>query len=142
MSSRHTQHFRRLRASRRLAPMFPIPLQSHQAKGQGFLELSKVTCWLYAVAAARQSSRSRDHHHGRTIWTEPVRYWRKACRLACLNHTVLLQIIMGISPTLYSIIVIADDPQGKKRPRANNTSPHGRRMSSLSICYKCLTLDN
>jgi hypothetical protein len=46
-----------------------------------------------------------------TIWIEPVRYWRKACRLACLNHTVLLQIIMAISHTLHSIIVLADDPR-------------------------------
>jgi hypothetical protein len=65
---------------------------------------------------------SQHHHHDRIIWTEPVRYWRKACRLACLNHTVLLQIIMAISPTLHSIIVIADDPRGKRRPKANSTS--------------------
>jgi hypothetical protein len=29
-----------------------------------------------------------EHRDGRIIWTEPVKYWRKACVLACLNHTV------------------------------------------------------
>jgi len=29
------------------------------------------------------------------------RYWRKACRLECLNHTILLQIIMAIFATLH-----------------------------------------
>ena len=46
---------------------------------------------------------------------------------------------MAISHTLHSIIVLADDTRWRRRPRANNTSPRGRRMSSLSICYKCLS---
>jgi hypothetical protein len=39
-----------------------------------------------------------------TIWTEPVRCWRKGCLLACLNHIVPLQIIV-MSLALPSIIV-------------------------------------
>jgi hypothetical protein len=84
---------------------------------------------------------ARHHHHGRTIWTEPVRYWRKACLLACLDHTVLL-LIMATSLILHSIIVLADDPRWKTRPEANSTSNYMKKMLSLSICYKCLTLDN
>jgi len=28
------------------------------------------------------------HHYNKLTWTEPVRYWRKAFLLACLNHIV------------------------------------------------------
>jgi len=63
----------------------------------------------------------RHHCDGRIIWTEPVKYWRKACLLACLNHIVPLQ-IMAMSLALPSIIVLADDAREKKRPKANSTS--------------------
>ncbi|KAF4627599.1 hypothetical protein G7Y89_g10556 [Cudoniella acicularis] len=88
-----------------------------------FLEPSIGTCPLArrCQTAASQSSRSRHHHHGRLTWTEPVKYWRKACLLACLDHTVLLQ-IMAKSHTLHSIIVLADDPRWKRRPKANSSS--------------------
>jgi hypothetical protein len=43
-------------------------------------------------------------------------------RLVCLHHTVLLQIAMAMSPNRHSIIVLAEDSQGKKRPKANSTS--------------------
>ena len=76
-----------------------------------------------------------------TIWIEPVRYWRKAYRLACLNHTVLLQIIMAISPTLHSITVLADDPRGKRKPKSNSTLDRTKKRLSLSIYFKCPTLD-
>ena len=103
-----------------------------------FLEPSIDTCPLVrrCQTAASQSSRSQHHHHGRLIWTEPARYWRKACRLACLNHTVLLQIIMAMSPTLHSIIVLADDPRGR-RPKASSTLNHIKKRLSLSIFLKC-----
>ena len=83
------------------------------------------------------------HHHrdGGIIWTEPVKYWRKACLLACLDHTVLLQ-IMATSLILHLIIVLADDPRWKRRREANSTSNHIKKMLLLSICYKCPTLDN
>jgi hypothetical protein len=108
-----------------------------------------VACFsniLYArCVAARWCLQERPfatphHNHDRTTWTEPVRYWRKACRLACLNHTVLLQIIMAISPTLHSIIVLADDPRGKRRPKGNSTSDRTKKRLSLSICFKWQTL--
>jgi len=107
-----------------------------------FLEPSIDTCPLARRChpAASQSSRSRHHHHGRLTWTEPVRYWRKAYRLACLNHTVLLQIIMAMSPTLHSTIVLADDPRGKRRPKANSTSDRIKKRLSLSIYFKYPTL--
>jgi len=51
-----------------------------------FLESSIGTCpqARSCQTAASHSSRSRHHHHGRLTWTEPVKYWRKACLLACL----------------------------------------------------------
>jgi hypothetical protein len=31
-----------------------------------------------------------EHCDGRILFTELIKYWRKACVLACLNHTVPL----------------------------------------------------
>ena len=73
------------------------------------------------------------------IWTGPPRYWRKAYLLACLDHTVLVQ-IMATSLMLHSIIVLADDPRWTTRREANSTSNYMKKMLSLSICYKCPTL--
>jgi hypothetical protein len=92
------------------------------------------------LIAARHSSPLRHHHYGRTIWTEPVRYWRKACLLAYLDYTVLLQII-AISLILHSIIVLADDPRWKRRPEANSTSNRTKKKLSLSIYFKYPSLD-
>ena len=63
-------------------------------------------------------SRLLRHYHcnSRIIWTEPVKYWPKVCLLACLDHTMLLQII-ALSHTLYSIIVLVDDPQWRRLQR-------------------------
>lgn len=60
----------------------------------------------------RHSSPSEAYHlhDGETIWTEPVASSHEACLLACLHHTVLLQII-ATSPVQRSIIVLADDPR-------------------------------
>jgi hypothetical protein len=97
---------------------------SHSAK---ILRISHVCVWRMSIflehsihrCAARwclgPGERSLVSFHtiiATPIWTEPVRYWRRACRLACLHHTVLLQIIMAMSPTLHSIIVLADDRRG------------------------------
>jgi len=114
----------------------------HNVINSMFLEPSIGTCPLVRCCqtTACHSSPSQHHHHDRTIWTEPVRYWRKACRIACLNHTVLLQIILAISPTLHSIIVLADDPRGKRRPKGNSTLDYTKKRLSLSIYFKCLTL--
>lgn len=73
-----------------------------------FLELSPDTCppVRRCQTSVSQSSRSRHHYHGKLTWTGPVKYWRKVCFLACLTHTVLLQ-IMAISLTLHSTIVLA-----------------------------------
>ncbi|TVY38221.1 hypothetical protein LSUB1_G004230, partial [Lachnellula subtilissima] len=93
------------------------------------------------VASPLHSCLLPHHHHdGELSWTEPVGYWRKAYRLACLNHTELLQIIMAISPTLHFIIAIADNPQGKRRPKGNNTLNRIKKRLSLSIYFKWLTL--
>jgi hypothetical protein len=73
------------------------------------------------------------------IWTEPVKYWRKACLLACLDHTVLLQ-IMATSLILYSTIVLADDPRWKRRPEASSTLNRTKKRLLLSIYFKCPTL--
>jgi hypothetical protein len=78
-----------------------------------------AVCWYLSLG--ERSLVSFDIIIATIIWTELVRYWRKACCLACLNHTVLLQIIMAVSPTLHSIIVLADDPRGKRRPKVNST---------------------
>ena len=54
-----------------------------------------------STLAGRWSAVARllPHYHcnGWILWTEPVKSWRKACRLACLNHTVLLQIMKTLS---------------------------------------------
>ena len=107
-----------------------------------FLEHSicKVRGSTLVLARACKSVPSQHHYYDKTIWTKPVKYQRKACRLACLNHTVLLQIIIAISPTLHSIIVLADDPRGKRRPEGNNTSNYTKKRLLLSIYFKQLTL--
>lgn len=76
----------------------------------------------------------RHGGYDRIICTELVKYWRKACILACLNHIAPLQ-IMAMSLALPSVIVLADDTREKKRPKANSTSTRTKKMSSLSICH-------
>ena len=62
-------------------------------------------------------------------------------RRAAWRATVVLQIIIVISPTLYSIIVLADDPRRKRRTKGNSTSDRTKKRLSLSICFKCPSLD-
>jgi hypothetical protein len=50
--------------------------------------------------------------------------------------------IIVMSLALPSITVLADDARKKKRLKANNTSPYGKRMSSLSLCDKWPFLDS
>jgi len=91
--------------------------------------------WQHTGAWARQRSLVSFHVTVATIiWTEPVKYWRKACLLACLDHTVLLQ-IMAMSLTLRSIIVLADDARWKRRLTANNTSPQNLELSA-TVCLR------
>ena len=102
-----------------------------------FLEPSIDTCPLVRRCQAAASEFTTPS----STWIEPVGYWRKAYRLACLHHTMLLQIIMTMFPTLHSIIVLADDPRGKRRPKGNSTLNHTRKRLLLSIYFKWLTLD-
>jgi hypothetical protein len=82
------------------------------------------------------------HHHSKTSWTEPVRYWHKVSLTVYPNHIVLWQTIMEMLATLPSIIVTTDDNRLRRRLWANTTLAHARPKPLSNSCYKCLTLDN
>jgi len=70
--------------------------------------------------AASQASRSRHHHHGSMNRASQVlaQGVPKSYRDLAENH--------GNVSTLYSIIVLADDPRGKRRSKTKNTHDYNR----------------
>lgn len=66
------------------------------------------------------------HHHSKLTWIKPVRYWHKAFRKACPNHSVPQQIIATFLALLSSIVHAVDGPR-RRRPKVNTTSTRGKR---------------
>jgi hypothetical protein len=71
------------------------------------------TCLWYAVAKPLPVRRLVHDTITTVAWTEPVRYWRKAC----LNHTVILQKIMAMSPLYTPLSCSRTTLEGREGPR-------------------------